>query len=72
MFKHYFEQIEGIEVFPLIALFIFVVFFILLLVWVFRVKKSYISSMSNLPLEEDNDCFIQDRKGNIIKKNPVS
>ena len=71
MFKHYFEQIDGIEVFPLIGLFIFVVFFILLLVWVFKVKKSYLSSMSNLPLEEDDEYYSEDSKGNIIKKNPV-
>jgi cytochrome c oxidase cbb3-type subunit IV len=69
MFKHYFEQIEGIEVFPLIALFIFVLFFILLLVWVFNAKKSYISSMSILPLQDD-DYEIPSGK-NTLKKNSV-
>lgn len=55
MFKHYFEQIDGIEVYPLVALFIFVLFFILLLLWVFKVKKSYIQNMSNLPLQDDDE-----------------
>lgn len=72
MFKHYFEQIDGIEVFPLIALFIFVMFFVLLLVWVFKVKKGYINTMSNLPLEVDDELYTRNAGGNIIKKNPLS
>ena len=53
MFKHYFERIEGIDFFPILSLLIFVLFFLTLLIWVFRVNKGYVQEMSNLPLKED-------------------
>jgi cytochrome c oxidase cbb3-type subunit IV len=52
MFKYYFEQIQNIEVFPLISLMIFFIFFISLIVWVVRADKSYILKMGNLPVDE--------------------
>ncbi|MEQ6121625.1 cytochrome C oxidase Cbb3 [Reichenbachiella sp. MALMAid0571] len=51
MFKHYFEGIQNIEVWPIISLTIFFMFFIGLLIWVFKVDKKYINEMENLPLE---------------------
>jgi cytochrome c oxidase cbb3-type subunit 4 len=53
MFKHYFERIEGIDFFPILSLLIFVLFFLGLLIWVFRVNKGYVQQMSHLPLKED-------------------
>jgi cytochrome c oxidase cbb3-type subunit IV len=53
MFKHYFERIQDIEVYPIISLLIFVLFFVSLLVWVLRVDKKYVRTMENLPLAED-------------------
>jgi len=53
MFKHYFEQIEGIEIYPIISLIIFLTFFIGLLIWVFKVDKKYIKKMKELPLDGD-------------------
>jgi hypothetical protein len=53
MFKHYFEQIHNIEVFPLISLFIFFLFFLGLLVWVIKADKTYIQSMQDLPLSNE-------------------
>jgi cytochrome c oxidase cbb3-type subunit IV len=53
MFKHYFERVEGIEFFPLLSLVIFVLFFVALLIWVFRVNKRYIHDMAHLPLSDD-------------------
>ncbi len=55
MFKHYFERIEGIEVYPLISLGIFFTFFLLLLWWVVKVDKKYIADMKDLPLAKDFD-----------------
>lgn len=52
MFKHYFERIEGIEVYPLVSLVIFFVFFVLLIVWVIKVDKKYVDEMKNLPLND--------------------
>lgn len=43
----------GIEIYPLISLLIFFIFFTVLIVWVMRSDKEYISSMAEMPLEED-------------------
>lgn len=47
------EQIDGVEVYPIISLLIFFIFFSLLFWWVFTAKKSHISEVSNIPLEDD-------------------
>jgi hypothetical protein len=54
MFKYYFEQIQGIAVWPVISLTIFFAFFIGLLWWVIKADNGYIQSMKKLPLEKDN------------------
>lgn len=53
--KHNMETIGGIEIFPIIALVIFFLFFIGLLVWVITTKKQYVDYMEQLPLEDDNE-----------------
>lgn len=60
MFKHYFERIQGIELYPVISLLIFFIFFVLLFVWVITADKKYINKMKGLPLDdvklnEEND-----------------
>ena len=54
MFKYYFEQIHNVEVWPIISLAIFFIFFLSLLIWVFRADKNYILKMSKLPLDENS------------------
>ena len=59
MFKHYFEQIQGIEIWPIISLTIFLTFFIGLLIWVWKVDKGYINEMENMPIDNklnDSKC----------------
>lgn len=51
--KHHMETIAGIEVYPLISLCIFFLFFIGLITYVIRMNKKYITSMEALPLQED-------------------
>ena len=51
MFKYYFEQIHNVEVWPIISLSIFMIFFFCLLLWVFTTNKEYIIRMKNLPIE---------------------
>jgi cytochrome c oxidase cbb3-type subunit IV len=53
MFKHYFEQIEGIGFYPILSLLIFFLFFSGLLIWVVRVNKGYVREMAQLPLKND-------------------
>ncbi|MBV6479313.1 MAG: hypothetical protein HGGPFJEG_02084 [Ignavibacteria bacterium] len=53
MFKHYFEIIEGIDIYPIISLLVFFLFFIGVTAYLFLIDKSYIKEMENLPLEKD-------------------
>lgn len=53
MYKNVLESIQGIEIYPLIAFGFFFLFFVVLLIWVFRMKKSDFDEISRLPLEED-------------------
>lgn len=52
MFKHYFEQIANVSIYPLISFGIFFTFFIGLLLWVIFANKNYIQTMRNKPLED--------------------
>jgi len=52
MFKHYFELIENVSIWPIISLSIFLGFFLILIIWLFKVDKGYINKMKNLPLDD--------------------
>jgi cytochrome c oxidase cbb3-type subunit 4 len=52
--KNYMDSIEGIEIYPIISLLIFFIFFVVLFWWVFTAKKDYITTVSNLPLDNQN------------------
>lgn len=54
MFKHYFEQIENVEIWPIISLSIFFIFFICLLLYVIKVDKKYIDDVSQLPMDDSS------------------
>ena len=60
MFKHYFETIDNVEIFPIISLSIFFIFFVGLIWWVIRADKSYINKMKSLPMEEDDVTYKKD------------
>lgn len=52
--KHHMESISGIEIYPIISLIIFFTFFVVLFWWVFTAKKEYIKTVSNIPLDNQN------------------
>ncbi|RAR50965.1 CcoQ/FixQ family Cbb3-type cytochrome c oxidase assembly chaperone [Flavobacterium lacus] len=52
--KHHMDTIIGIEIYPIISLSIFFLFFVLLLVWVFSYSKEAINELGEIPLKEDN------------------
>ncbi len=64
MYKNVLESMQGIEIYPLISLAIFFTFFVVLLVWVIRMKKSDIDEISRIPLEDDapNNILNMDSK----------
>ena len=53
--KGHMESIEGIEIYPIISLLIFFIFFVVLFLWVFTAKKNYIETVSQIPLDNSND-----------------
>lgn len=53
--KHHMETIAGIEIYPLISLIIFFVFFVGLIIWVMRSDKKHFQNLSKLPLDLNDD-----------------
>lgn len=52
--KHNLTEIAGIEIYPIISLLIFVLFFAVMLWLTFRIPKKDIKKFSNIPLDEDD------------------
>lgn len=48
------EQIEGVSIYPIFSLLLFTVFFVGLFWWVFRLQKSHINEMRQLPLDKES------------------
>ena len=52
MASNYLSSIKGIEIFPIISLILFFTVFVIAAIWVIRLKKDYLQSMSELPLTD--------------------
>ena len=55
MFKEVLQSIEGIEFYTIVSMLILILFFIGIIIWLFKVDKKYIKHMSELPLNENNN-----------------
>ncbi|WP_373522585.1 cbb3-type cytochrome c oxidase subunit 3 [Aquiflexum sp.] len=53
MKKDILSSIENIEIYPIISLLIFVIFFVGMFIWVIRVDKKYIDHMKEMPLDDE-------------------
>ena len=49
-FIHYLEKVSGVDIYGLMSLLIFVVFFTAMLVWIFRSDKKKLKEISEIPL----------------------
>lgn len=49
--KQYAETIVGIEVYPLVSMMIFILFFLAVTVYVLVLSKGYVKEMEEMPLE---------------------
>ena len=49
--RNHADKIENINIFPMIGMMIFVVFFILMLVYVKKMSRDDLNELSNLPLD---------------------
>ena len=50
-FINYIEKISGIDMYGLTSLLIFVAFFSLMIIWVFKTKKKTFNEISRIPLD---------------------
>jgi cytochrome c oxidase cbb3-type subunit IV len=51
--SHYLQEIEGVAIYPIISLLIFFTFFVAVFIWVMKISKADIKTLSNLPLEDE-------------------
>ncbi|OCB78694.1 cbb3-type cytochrome oxidase subunit 3 [Flavobacterium crassostreae] len=51
--KHNMETISGVEIYPILSLLIFFIFFVGLGVWVLSYKKEKIDELSQIPLKDN-------------------
>lgn len=50
-FIHYIEKIGGIDIFGIVSLIMFFLFFLGMLIWVFKTKKKTFNEISRIPLD---------------------
>ncbi len=55
--KQYAETIDNCQVYPMISLFIFFIFFVVLLWFVVKMDKKNVSYLSNIPLDKTENEF---------------
>jgi len=55
MIRNLLQSIEGVEIYPLISLIVFLVFFVAILVWMLMIDKNYIKEMEQLPLDSNSN-----------------
>lgn len=53
--KYNLEGISGVEVYPIISLLIFFIFFVGLYTWTYTYRKEKITELSNLPFSDENE-----------------
>ncbi|MBC7759173.1 MAG: hypothetical protein H7069_09965 [Phormidesmis sp. FL-bin-119] len=55
MFKQFIQNFADSRIYLITSLWLFLIFFILVAIMLFRMNKKHIKYMSNLPLNEDSD-----------------
>lgn len=58
--KHNLTTIEGIDIYPLISLLIFVLFFAVVLTRVIRMSKAEVEELSNIPMDSEESRMSQE------------
>lgn len=48
-------SIDGVEIYPIVSLLVFFIFFLILGWYVYKTDKKHIDEMKQVPLENDND-----------------
>ena len=50
--KHNLTSMDNIEIYPIISLLIFVLFFVIMLTYVIRMKKEDVNTLSSIPFDD--------------------
>lgn len=50
-FTNYLEKIAGVSIYPIISLVLFVTFFTLVSIWIFKMDKKELERVERLPLQ---------------------
>lgn len=58
MYKEVAQHIPNVSIFPVISLSIFFLFFVGLLIWVFRADKNFVQKMKNIPIDNEKNGAI--------------
>lgn len=66
MFKQFVQNFTDSQTYLIFSLFLFLIFFLMVGVMLYRMKKKDVDYMSNIPLEEDQEKK-QDQTENEIK-----
>lgn len=54
MYKEILRSIENIEIYPILSLIIFLLFFVGMFIWVVNTPKDHIRHMESLPFDEND------------------
>lgn len=54
MYKEILRSIDNVEIYPILSLIIFLLFFVGMFVWVVKTPKAHIKHMESLPFDEND------------------
>lgn len=57
MFRNVFSTIEGVNIFPIIVMILFIAFFVVVVIMAVRMDGRFSDYMSNIPLDQDENPF---------------
>ena len=60
MYKEVLRSIDDVSIYPLISLVVFIIFFIVMLIGVYRTNKSVVDAMAIMPISDDGTIDTQD------------
>lgn len=69
MHKEVLGSIDGVSLFPIVAIILFMFIFGLIIWYVVRMDKKQIGEMASMPLQEDNPLYSQTLSFNGKSKN---
>ena len=61
--KHNLTSIDGVSIYPIISLLIFFLFFAVMITWVYRMRKTEVDELSNIPFEKKENGEFQQEVG---------